>query len=62
VIKTLKGSVQPLEMVQHGMLAVNIERRPISLSDLSQIGVLTEEPVVAIMEAMHRGAEILNSK
>jgi hypothetical protein len=53
VIKTLKGSVQSLEMVQHGMLAVNIEWRPISLSDLRQIGVLTEEPVVTIMEAMH---------
>jgi hypothetical protein len=37
------------------MLAVNIERRPISLSDLRQIGVLTEKPVVTIMEAMHQG-------
>src|ERR1700749_4674918 len=42
-------------MVQHGMLTVNIERRPISLSDLRQIGVLTEKPVVTIMEAMHQG-------
>jgi hypothetical protein len=53
VIKPIKSSVQPLEMVQHGMLAVNIERRPVSFSDLSQIGVLTEEPVVTIMKAMH---------
>jgi hypothetical protein len=37
MIETFEGSVEALEMVQHSMLAVNVERSAVSFSDLGQV-------------------------
>jgi hypothetical protein len=55
VIKTFEGGVKALEMVQHRMLAVNVKRSAVCLSDLGQVCVLAEKLVVAVMKTMHVG-------